>query len=111
MTTIGVFHPTNEGGWAGTLRTLSLEARLRFVPNDNRATEAAPAFRIFAGDSEVGAAWRRQSAGEQPREYLSVSLDDPAWSQPVAAALFDSSPTEAHLVWNRRRLVPAEATD
>lgn len=103
MAVIGVFHPTKDGGWTGTLRSLSLDARLRFVPNDNKPNDAAPAFRIFAGEFEIGAAWRRQSAGDQPRDYLSVSLEDPAFSQPISAALFESGPNEARLVWSRRR--------
>lgn len=111
MAVIGVFHSTKDGGWTGTLRSLSLDARLRFVPNDNRPNDAAPAFRIFAGEFEVGAAWRRQSAGEQPRDYLSVSLEDPALSQPISAALFEAGPNEAHLVWSRRRIAPADAAE
>src|SRR5690606_31464656 len=111
MAVIGVFHSTKDGGWTGTLRSLSLDARLRFVPNDNRTNDAAPAFRIFVGEHEIGAAWPRQSAGEQSRDYLSVSLDDPALSQPISAALFESGPNEAYLVWNRRRATPSETTD
>src|SRR5260221_10108132 len=103
MAVIGTFHPTKDGGWTGTLRTLALDVRLRFVPNDNRMNDAAPAFRIFAGDFEVGAAWRKRSAGEQPRDYLSVTLDDPGLMRPISAALFESNPSESHLIWNRRR--------
>lgn len=108
MAVIGVFHPTKEGGWSGNVRTLSLDLKVRFVPNDNRANEAAPAFRVFAGDSEVGAAWRRQSAGEAPKEYLSVSLDDPTLQQPISAALFETGSNEFCLVWNRRRAGPSD---
>lgn len=112
MAVIGVFHPTKEGGWAGSIRTIMLDVRVRFVPNDNRQTEAAPAFRVFAGDFEVGAAWFKRSAGEQPRDYFSVMLDDPVLPQPVSAALFESSnPNEAHLVWSRRRHPPSESAD
>lgn len=111
MAVIGVFHSTKDGGWTGTLRSLSLDARLRFVPNDNRSNDAAPAFRIFAGEIEIGAAWRRQSAGNQPRDYLSVSLEDPAFAQPISAALFESGPNEAHLIWNRRRTAPFETPE
>jgi len=104
MAMIGVFHLAKDGGWTGTIRTLTLDLKARFVPNDNRSNEAAPAFRVFTGDFEIGAAWRKQSVGEQARDYLSVSLDDPMLAQPISAALFEATtPNEYHLVWNRKR--------
>lgn len=111
MAVIGTFVPTKEGGWVGNIRTLLIDVKVRFVPNDNKASDVAPAFRLFTGDSEVGAAWRKRSAGEQPRDYLSVSLDDPLLSQPISAALFESSANESHLVWNRRRIGPSDAPE
>ena len=100
---IGVFTPTKDGGWTGTIRTLTLDLKARFVPNDNKDSDRAPAFRIFAGRSEVGAAWAERSGGDSPRDYLSVRLDDPALPQPVTAALFAAPDgQEAQLVWNRR---------
>lgn len=103
MAVIGTFVPTKEGGWVGNIRTLLIAAKVRFVPNDNQANEAAPAFRVFAGESEIGAAWRKRSAGEQPRDYLSVTLQDPALPEGIAAALFESSKAgEFQLVWGRR---------
>ncbi|MDZ4867975.1 MAG: DUF736 domain-containing protein [Alphaproteobacteria bacterium] len=103
MAVIGTFVPTKEGGWTGTIRTLLLDVKIRFVPNDNKADDKAPAFRIFAGESEIGAAWRKQSAGEPPREYLSVSLEDPTLPESISAALFESPRhNEFQLVWNRR---------
>src|SRR3546814_7860367 len=38
-----------SGGWAGTIRTLTIDVKARFVPNDNRDNERAPDFRVFAG--------------------------------------------------------------
>ncbi len=102
MAVIGTFVPTKEGGWIGNIRTLLIDVKVRFVPNDNQANEAAPAFRLFAGDSEIGAAWRKQSSGEHPREYLSVALQDPAFSEGISAALFESAKAgEFQLVWKR----------
>ncbi|HUD53259.1 DUF736 domain-containing protein [Parvibaculum sp.] len=100
MSVIGMFTSTKEGGWSGTIRTLAIDAKLRFVPNDNRDSERAPAFKLFVGRSEVGAAWRERG-GE--KEYLSVRLDDPVLAAPVHAALFPAEGgEEAHLVWRRR---------
>ncbi|HEX6956368.1 MAG TPA: DUF736 domain-containing protein [Ferrovibrio sp.] len=103
MAIIGTFLPTRDGGFSGTLRTLTINIKLRLVPNDNSENERAPAFRVFAGRSELGAAWREQTSGEQPRAYLSVKLDDPSLPEPIAAALFEGADgREAQLVWTRR---------
>ena len=61
MATIGTFVPTKDGGWTGHIRTLMIDVKVRLVPNDNKENEAAPAFRVFAGDAEIGAAWRKRS--------------------------------------------------
>jgi len=104
MSVIGTFTATKDGGWAGTIRTLTIDVKARFVPNDNRDNESAPAFRVFAGNSELGAAWRQRSNGENQREYLSVRLDDPSLSEGISAALFEEGDgKEAQLVWSRRR--------
>lgn len=104
MSVIGTFVPTKDGGWAGTIRTMTIDVKARFVPNDNRDSEQAPAFRIFAGRSELGAAWRQRSNGKNPRDYLSVRLDDPSLPEAMTAAMFEAADgTEAQLVWSRRR--------
>ena len=104
MATIGTFVPTREGGWAGNIRTLMIDVKVRLVPNDNKENEAAPAFRVFAGESEIGAAWRKRSAGEQPRDYLSVRLSDPSMPTPISAALFTlDGGKESQLVWDENR--------
>jgi len=104
MSVIGTFTSTREGGWAGTIRTLTIEVKARFVPNDNRESDRAPDFRVFAGRCELGAAWREQSGGEHPRAYLRVRLDDPALAEPLSAALFEAADGKAaQLVWSRRK--------
>ena len=103
MAIIGTFAPTKDGGWSGAIRTLTIDVKAKFVPNDNRENDRAPAFRIFAGHSELGAAWTKRSNGENPRDYLSVQIDDPSLPEPISAAMFhDKEGEEAQLVWNRR---------
>lgn len=105
MSVIGTFTATKDGGWSGIIRTLTVDMKARFVPNDNRSSKSAPAFRVFAGRSEIGAAWRAQSNGEGNKAYLSVSLDDPCLPQAIHAALFeDTEKQSAQLVWSRRRV-------
>ena len=104
MSTIGTFTPSKEGGWTGGIHTLTINAKVRLVPNDNREQENAPAFRVFVGKSRIGDAWAARSGAEPPREYLRVRLDDPSLPEPLNAALFWSeNGNEAQLVWSRRR--------
>tara|TARA_B100000614_G_C14478799_1_gene465796 strand:+ start:131 stop:442 length:312 start_codon:yes stop_codon:yes gene_type:complete len=103
MSIIGTFTPTKDGGWAGTIRTLTIDVKARFVPNDNRDSDRAPEFRVFAGRSELGAAWRERTSGENPRDYLRVRLDDPSLAEPLSAAMFEAADGKnAQLIWNRR---------
>jgi uncharacterized protein (DUF736 family) len=103
MSIIGTFSRAKDGGWEGRIRTLSLNAKVRLVPNDNRSSSREPDFRIFVGRSELGKAWRRQSRREVGKEFLSVQLDDPSFAEVVSAALFEGNEGEgATLVWNRR---------
>jgi uncharacterized protein (DUF736 family) len=104
MSVIGTFTPSKDGGWIGTIQTLTIHTKIRLVPNDNRENENAPAFRVFVGRSRIGDAWEARSTGEKPRDYLKVRLDDPSLAEPLNAALFQSeNGTAAQLVWNRRR--------
>lgn len=104
MSVIGTFTPSKNGGWEGTIRTLTIDVKARLIPNDNQDSERAPAFRVFAGRSELGAAWRERSSGDNPRDYLNVRLDDPSLSEPISAAMFERPDgKEAQLVWTRRR--------
>ena len=104
MAVIGHFTASKDGGWEGTIQTLSISAKVRLVPNDNQSGERAPAFRVFTGKSELGAAWKARSQGDNPRDYLSLKLDDPYLSEGMSLALFEAEDGErATLVWNRQR--------
>ena len=100
MATIGSFTP-NKDGYVGTIRTLTMNVKAKIVANDQKKREGAPDFRVFAGRAELGAAWKAQTSGEEPRDYLSVQLDDPNFVEPVRAALFEEDGA-AYLVWTRR---------
>jgi len=104
MTIIGTFTPASDGGWTGSIRTLSINAKVRLVPNDNREREGSPAFHVLLGHSRIGEAWEERSGGDAPRDYLRVKVDDPGLIAPMCAALFTSQDREtAQLVWSRRR--------
>ncbi|MDE1172750.1 MAG: DUF736 domain-containing protein [Parvibaculaceae bacterium] len=101
---IGNFTLSKDGGWSGSVRTLTIDAKIRLVPNDDRSSDNAPAFRILAGTTRIGDAWEARTGGDNPKTYWRLRLDDPALSEPLTAALFSAEDSStAHLVWNRRR--------
>jgi uncharacterized protein (DUF736 family) len=104
MPVIGTFTSDKEGGgWTGSIRTLTINVKARLVPNQNRDSENAPAFRVFIGQSRVGDAWTARSSGDNPVDCLRVRLDDPTLPEPISAAFFRSKDgKDAQLIWNRR---------
>lgn len=100
MANIGSFTVSRDG-YVGTIRTLTVNVKARIVPNDQKKSDAAPDFRVYAGRAELGAGWKARTNGEEPRDYLSIQLDDPSFPEPIRAALFEEDGA-AYLVWNRR---------
>jgi uncharacterized protein (DUF736 family) len=102
MANIGSFKKVGEE-YQGSIVTLSVQAKgVRIVPEDNRPNENAPTHRVFVGRAEIGAAWAKTSA--EQRDYLSVKLDDPSFTNPIFANLFDDEGGEtSSLIWSRPR--------
>lgn len=100
MATIGTFR-AGKDGYTGTIRTLTVNVKAHIKAMDQKKSEGAPDFRIYAGRNELGAAWIKHTNEEPPREYLSVQLDDPCFGEPIRAALFERDGGTAYLVWNR----------
>ncbi|MBG6116625.1 MULTISPECIES: DUF736 domain-containing protein [unclassified Sphingobium] len=95
--TIGRFRRSKQGGWEGEINTLSIQRAIRLVPNDNRVSDNAPAFRVMLGWQHIGDAWERLSRSEPAREYWRVRIDDPFC--PLSAMLFpDAEGMTAQLV-------------
>ena len=100
MATIGTFTKSDAGDYNGAIKTLTLnvkQATLRKAEKDN---DKAPDFRIFAGQTEFGAAWKKTS--RENRDYLSVKLDDPSLPAPIYASLVDADEGYS-LIWSRSR--------
>ena len=88
MATIGTFKKTSSGEFVGDIITLSVQAKgVRIVPDDNPPSESAPSHRVMVGKAEIGAAWAKQS--NEGRAYLGLKLDDPSFTAPIYANLFD----------------------
>jgi len=77
MANIGSF-TADKDGFTGTLRTLTLNVKVKLAPNDKGDNEKAPDFRLQAAGHDIGAAWKKTS--EAGRDYISVTLDDPQGS-------------------------------
>ena len=101
MATIGTFTKNENGaGFTGAVKTLTLNVKAKFVPTEGDS-ERGPDFRIFAGATEFGAAWKK-TARETQREYLSVKLDDPSFPAPIYATLSEvDGETGFQLIWSR----------
>ena len=69
-----------ETGFEGSLAMMSLNAPIRIVKNAEKTGEAQPDFRVFAGQpsADIGGGWLR-TAASSGREYISLTLADPAF--------------------------------
>ncbi len=102
MATIGSFKKAGNE-FQGEIVTLSVQAKgVRTVPETSRTSDNAPSHRVFVGRAEIGAAWSKRSS--EGRDYLSVKLDDPSFTMPIYANLFDDEGGETFsLIWSRGR--------
>lgn len=102
MASIGSFKKSGNE-FQGEIVTLSAQAKgVRIVPESSRGNENTPSHRVFLGRAEIGAAWSKRS--NEGRDYLSVKLDDPSFSAPIYASLFDDEDGNGYtLIWSRSR--------
>jgi uncharacterized protein (DUF736 family) len=109
MATIGTFTASNNG-FTGSVKTLTLNVKATFVATENE-NDKSPDYRILAGATEFGAAWKK-TAPETDREYLSVKLDDPSFPAPIYASLVKRGRRCLHadLVPPQRRLTQPDRT-
>lgn len=103
MPQIGEFTRT-KNGYAGRIRTLSLDVEIVLIPAEHTDAENAPDYRVHHGNDdgpEIGAGWKR--TGEKAGDYVSLQIDDPTLAQPIRANLFQSAEDKSawSLHWNR----------
>lgn len=101
MATIGTFKKSGANEFTGQIVTLSVQAKnVRIAPEANRSGENSPSHRVYCGRVEIGAAWSKRS--NEGRDYLSLKLDDPSFTAPIFANLFDDEDGEGYsLIWSR----------
>ena len=101
MATIGTFSKS-DAGYTGSVKTLTLDVKAQLRPTE-KTDSNGPDYRIFSGQTEFGAAWKK-TAKDGGREYLSVKLDDPSLPAPIYANLFEAEDGSGHaLIWSRPR--------
>ena len=103
MATIGTFKKTGNNDFTGEIVTLSVQAKnVRIVPDQRATGENAPSHRVLVGRAEIGAAWSKRS--NEGRDYLGLKLDDPSFTAPIFANLFDDEDGKSYnLIWSRAR--------
>jgi uncharacterized protein (DUF736 family) len=100
MATIGTFTKSDNGDFTGAVKTLTLNVKTK-IARTEKENDKAPDYRIFAGQTEFGAAWKKTSGAG--REYLSVKLDDPSFPAPIFASLVAVEGGDGYaLIWSRR---------
>ena len=101
MATIGTFKKSGSNEFTGEIVTLSVQAKnVRIVPEATRSGDNSPSHRVYVGRVEIGAAWAKRS--NEGRDYLGLKLDDPSFTAPIFANLFDDEDGEGYsLLWSR----------
>ena len=94
MAQIGTFTRAEDGSYNGTIKTLSLNIKARFLPAEPSENEKAPNLRVMARDVEI------QRTSKDNTVYHSVKLDDPSFPAPIYANLVAVDDGYA-LVWSR----------
>ena len=89
-----------------TIRTMTINVKVKIVPNKEKANDGAPDYRVYAGGAELGAGWREKSKDEG-REYLALKLDDPSFAAPIRAAFFENKEEGTGvMMWSRGSSAP-----
>jgi uncharacterized protein (DUF736 family) len=83
MATIGTF-AEKDRKLIGKIQTLSINALLTFLPNQNKPSPDVPAYAVFTG-----------------RTYYSVRLDDPTFAVPFIANLVAQNEGGFAPIWSR----------
>src|SRR3546814_15624219 len=93
MANNGSFTKT-ANGFTGTIRTLALSVKANIVPDEYKASEAAPDYRVFSVTVELGAGWNRTAKNGEQRGYVSVKPDDPSFPAAIYANLMHTEGAE-----------------
>src|SRR3546814_13179658 len=96
---IGCFKEDGDG-FAGRLRTLTLDVALRLVPTGFTGHDRAPDWRVHLADNgapetigpEVGSGWNHDG---KTGAFVTLQLDCPGFARPIRANLLPPHPAHA----------------
>ena len=102
MANIGSFKKSGNE-YQGEIVTLSVQAKgVRIVPEPTGPTTTLPATGSSSAAPRLGPPGR--SSRRRAADYLSLKLDDPSFTAPIFANLFDDPDGEGYtLIWSRSR--------
>lgn len=76
MIAIGFVEKQSDGVFRGQLKTVSIQAEIEIVLNDQKSSATQPDYRVLTGDIEIGAGWLK-TASSSGKDYVSLSLTAP----------------------------------
>ncbi|WP_286828298.1 MULTISPECIES: DUF736 domain-containing protein [Kordiimonas] len=78
---LGYVTETDKGGYEGTLSMMSLQKRIRIIPNLRKAADAEPDYRVFTAENvEIGGGWNR-TGKTSGKAYVSLTFAAPEFGQ------------------------------
>ena len=106
MASIGTFTKSGDK-YSGFIKTMVISKAIELVPVENVA-ERGPGYRVFCEGAEIGAAWNKTSQAQ--RAYISLTLDDPTFPEPMYASLVESDkePGSWRLLWDRPKATSSQ---
>ena len=86
---LGYVTKTDNGGFQGTLATMSLKKRINIVPNGSKESDAQPDFRVFTEDRiEIGGGWNR-TGKVSGNDYISLTFAAPEFGPAKSTPISD----------------------
>ncbi len=77
MPAIGFVNKLDDGSYRGTLRTLSISAALKIIPNkEKKPGSDQPDYRVYGNDAEIGGGWDRKNK-DTGADFVALSFAAP----------------------------------
>jgi len=110
---IGKIHKVVRDGkdqLIGNVSTLDMKLKFKLIEVTNKTSDKAPDYAIITENShgdeaQVGSVWIKviEKFGEEPREFFSMTFDDPSFPHSLNVAAFKQGEAHWDIVWRRRQ--------
>jgi uncharacterized protein (DUF736 family) len=110
MSTIAKMTKHKDGSFKGTLILPSLAGAEIILRPIAKPTATGPAYRVYTGEFDSGAAWK--STSKKGNDYLSLKLIDPTFHGSVMYPVLLKTDDGSSLDWSPTRKIktPSEST-